>query len=130
MHINLKNFIISTSVLITGISVSALELTCKTANQKLPHQIEITIKNNIVEINEAWNGPYKTTAHYFGLVIPNPQNFALYDFDFKGVPAGVSDRPYTSAKFIFNYEQNTAKLHFSGFLAPQNNGNQKMNCRL
>lgn len=91
---------------------------CKTASENT-HQITVTFYDEAYVIQDNWNGPYKTTARYNGIILPVNTSVFMRN---------VEARPRTFAILSFNKESLTHTLEYSGFLAPDTKGSVEVTC--
>lgn len=105
-------------------------LTCKTANSKLPHQIQLVILGNKIQFIEQWNGPYKTDSQFTGLIssVKPSTNWQTINLSFKAEQADISDKPYTQVTLHIDSEKKSGLIVFEGLLAPNNDDFQILTC--
>ncbi len=117
-------------LLITGPSTMALALECKTANNRLPHQIQLVVLGNKVQFAEKWNGPYKTNSQFTGLIVSNTPsiNWQTMSLSFKAEQSDISDKPYTQVTLHIDSEKKSGLIVFKGLLAPNTTDFQILKC--
>lgn len=116
--------------LITGHSTMAFALECKTANSRLPHQIQLVILGNKVQFKEQWNGPYKTNSKFTGLItsVTPSTNWQTINLSFKAEQSDIADKPNTEITVHIDSEKKSGLIVFKGLLAPNTADFQILKC--
>lgn len=116
--------------LILGSSTITLALDCKTANSRLPHQIQLVVLGSKVQFTEQWNGPYKTSSQFTGLIssVTPSTNWQTINLSFKAEQSDISDKPNTEITLHIDSEKKSGLIVFKGLLAPNTADFQILKC--
>ena len=115
----MKSILVCLALSISNFAHANPTIVCENKNKSDLHLFKVTISDEVVKIDEKWEGPYKTSDNLVGLVEPIGTALLL-KFPDKGGDVNTA--------ILTRYADGTANFQYQGFLSPDNDGQVTMIC--